>query len=545
MPSNLKLYFDRIQTRPRVSRGPVRWQFVLMGGLLMGLAPDPVNAWLLAWGAIAPLWLAVTGAASRRTALFYGFVWGIAYNGLALAWIRGLHPLTWMGVPWLSSVIITLFCWGFITVWGGLRVAFWAVLFHWFCPANPETRLSPVAAALLRVLVGIALWCGSEALWAYGPLDWTAIAYTQSPQNLWILHLGQLAGPATVAAAIVAVNGLLAEAWRRRTAGSQRWHVFAPAFGLFLTFHLFGLLLFLQPTADRPTEAVKVGIVQGNVPTRIKLFEEGVRLALTRYVQGYETLVNQGVQAVLMPEGSFPWLWLGRPKQAENQLYQAVLERQIPVWIGTIGTRQGRITQTLFSLGSGGETIGRYDKIKLVPLGEYVPFETVLGHLVGRLSPVEASMVPGLPNQRFETPFGRSIAAICFDSAFAWVFRDQARAGGQFIVTASNNDPYDATLMAQHQAHDVMRAIETDRWAVRATNTGFSGVVNPHGQIQWHSGFRTYETHAHVIYRRQSQTLYVRWGDWLTPLLLASGAIGLIYSRWESDRNLKDERGGE
>jgi apolipoprotein N-acyltransferase len=82
-------------------------------------------------------------------------------------------------------------------------------------------------------------------------------------------------------------------------------------------------------------------------------------------------------------------------------------------------------------------------------------------------------------------------------------------------------------MMAQHHAQDVMRAIETDRWAARATNTGFSGIVDPHGRTQWLSGFRTYETHAHTIYRRQTQTPYVQYGDWFTPIVSLL-AIGLI-----------------
>jgi len=115
---------------------------------------------------------------------------------------------------------------------------------------------------------------------------------------------------------------------------------------------------------------------------------------------------------------------------------------------------------------------------------------------------------------------GRAIVGICYESAFSQHFQRQAAAGGQFLLTASNNAHYSITMPAQHHAQDVMRAIETDRWAVRATNTGYSGLVDPHGRTVWISGINTYEIHAATIYRRQTQTLYVRWGDWLTPVLL-------------------------
>jgi apolipoprotein N-acyltransferase len=82
-------------------------------------------------------------------------------------------------------------------------------------------------------------------------------------------------------------------------------------------------------------------------------------------------------------------------------------------------------------------------------------------------------------------------------------------------------------LMAQHEAHDVMRSIEADRWMVRATNTGYSGVIDPHGQIIWQSQAHAFVTHADRIDRRQTKTPYVRYGNWLTPvlLLLAGGAL--------------------
>ena len=137
-------------------------------------------------------------------------------------------------------------------------------------------------------------------------------------------------------------------------------------------------------------------------------------------------------------------------------------------------------------------------------------------------------MVAGKPTQILETPFGPAIVGICYESAFAYHFQRQAAAGGQFILTVSNNAHYSETMPAQHHAQDVMRAVETDRWAVRATNTGYSGIVDPHGRTQWLSGINTYEIHADTIYRRQTQTLYVRWGDWLTPMLLGLAVISWL-----------------
>ncbi len=539
-----------------------------LGGICMGLTPAPVHLWPLAWAAIAPLWFLLfrNPSLSLRRGLMLCLAWGVGYHGLALSWITDLHPLTWMGIPWLGSVAITLFAWGFITLWGALLVMSWylgvrslnqlAIYAH-----GKPSPLSPAqqSPTWFRILSGTAIWCAVEQLWSEGALYWTSISYTQSPYNLSILHLGQLSGPLTVTAILVAFNACLAEILIHRSHLSSD-HIDVPqnvsththppihpsthspihrtdvpqnvftatALSLLLLSHLLGLYLYLQPLQDTPDRALKVGIVQGNVPTRIKLFEEGIQLSLKNYTDGYETLTAQGVDAVLTPEGALPWRWVGTLRQSQNVLYQAILRQGVTTWVGTVGQRQGRITQNLFTITGTGQVYSGFEKIKLVPLGEYIPFEAVLGHLINRLSPLGDSMLPGRSDQVFETPFGRAIAAICYESAFPQVFQHQAAQGGQFILTASNNDPYKAAMMAQHHAQDTMRAIETDRWAVRATNTGFSGVVDPHGRTQWISGFRTFETHAHTIYRRTSQTLYVRWGNWLTPLLLGLTALGLL-----------------
>ncbi|WP_088892021.1 apolipoprotein N-acyltransferase [Leptolyngbya ohadii] len=508
----------------------------LLAGMIMGLAPAPGNAWFLAWGAIVPLWVLVVQISSEvnrtskglpKLAFLLGVTWGVGYNGLALSWIRDLHPLTWMGIPWLASVAITFTCWLLITLWGGLLVGVWAGGLAW---AN-QRGLS----AVTRIVLGTALWCGLETVWSWSPLEWTFLSFTQSPHDRWILHLGQLAGPMLVTGAIVAFNGFLAEGWLARESYPGRRAKWLWALGLvwLIGLHGIGWGLVSRPafggSVERslkapPEAALRVGIVQGNIPTRIKLFEEGTRLSIDNYTKGYETLVAQGVQAVLTPEGTFPWLWLDRP--LKNPFYRTLLDRGILAWVGTVGLEQGKLTQSLVTIAGDGEILSRYDKVKLVPLGEYVPFAETIGQFIGRLSPVEASLTPGQINQQVKTPFGQAIVGICFDSAFSYIFRNQARSGGEFILTASNNDPYGAAMMAQHHAQDVMRAIETDRWAVRATNTGFSGIVNPHGETEWLSGFRTFETHAHTIARRQTQTPYVRWGNWFTPLLSLL-AIGL------------------
>ncbi|MEM6433715.1 MAG: apolipoprotein N-acyltransferase [Cyanobacteria bacterium P01_D01_bin.115] len=505
------------------------WLAVLGGGLLMGLTPAPLNAWPLAWIALVPLWRAVVNpeqSPTVKTLFGLGSLWSFTYHGIVLSWITHLHPLTWMGVPWLASLAIALFAWAFITGLGTVTFGFWAVLLR---QLSDRGQFGPMA----RIVAGTALWCALETALSWGPLAWPFLGFTQSPGNLWILHLGQLAGPMAVTAAIVAVNGCWAEMSLSPLAARAQAQMAREQLGwagliLLVGLHGIGGALYRQPLADRPETVLKIGLIQGNVPTRVKLTPAGTRQAIAAYVDGYRDLVSQGAEAVLTPEGAIPEVWTA-PNQLRSPIRQAVIEQAVVLWLGTFrpvtpGSSQ-TLTQSLVNLTAQGQVSSQYNKVKLVPLGEYIPFEATLGRIISRLSPVSSSLLPGRLDQVFDTPFGRATIGICYESAYSDLFRQQTAKGGEWIMTASNNDPYPPHMMMQHHAQDVMRAIESDRWSVRVTNTGISGLVDPHGRTLWLSEPNQYVTYLTQIYRRQSLTPYVRWSNWLTYTLLATTVI--------------------
>ena len=498
----------------------------LFSGVLMGLAPAPFNAWYFAWFAFAPLWILIRQQKTIRQVAILAGAWGFGYYGLALFWITGVHPMTWMGVPWLASLAIALFCWLFITSGGAVLTITWSILFKFF---TRKTNNKTILNILIRVVIGAALWCSLETLCSYTPLWWPAIAYTQSPHNLIILQLGKISGCNTVAAVIIIINGLLAEiilTWRNYSNFRSKILLITAPLVIFICSHLFGYYLYQIPLSKDNLSPFKVGIIQGNIPNEIKLFSEGWRKAIAGYTSGYQRLAKQGADIVLTPEGALPFYWSDIIDG--SSFYQAVITEKVPAWVGANGRKGKSFTNSLFTLTGEGKTYSRYNKYKLVPLGEYIPFESVLGEFIDRLSPLEAHLAAGEPNQIFDTPFGKAIVAICYESAFPQHFWRQAKAGGEFIITASNNAHYSKTMPTQHHALDVMRAIENDRWTARATNTGYSAIVDPHGNTLWISQIDRYAIHSQTIYRRQNKTLYLRYGDWLTPTLLLIGILGVI-----------------
>ncbi|BFM40582.1 apolipoprotein N-acyltransferase [Synechocystis sp. LKSZ1] len=497
----------------------------------MGLAVAPWSWFLTAWVAQIPLWL--YARRRRNDQLLLGaLAWGGGFYGLVLSWITGIHPMTWLGVPWLASLGIALFCWLAITLWGVVLVWFWLLGL-----ALVEQRiivLSRPWQTSLRLCWGTALWCALEHLWSGSILWWSPLAYTQSPTNLWLLQWGQLSGPTTLTAILVLINGLGAEMfWRYRYSGLSRLGLsqgLGLTFLLLLVVHGGGAYLAQRPLSDKTDEAIQVGLIQGNISNPIKLTPQGIQRALEGYTAGYQSLAKNGAAVILTPEGALPYFW--EDIVANGPFYQTVLRTHVPVWLGAYG-QQGQqnqdYTNSLFAIDGQGRLVGRYDKVKLVPLGEYIPLRTWLGGLVQRLSPLKGELVPGSEAQVFQTPFGPAAVSICYESAFPERLRRQIQQGATFILSSANNAHYSAAMPAQHHALDVLRAIENDRWLARATNTGYSAIISPRGETLWRSALNQYQLHQAPIYRRTTQTFYSRWGDWLTPCLLGlSGSITFL-----------------
>lgn len=500
--------------------------FALIGGLFMGLTVAPFGLFYLAWIALIPLWIIVRKY--KSFSIFSALAWGCGYHGFALFWITGIHPMTWMGVPWFSSLLIALFVWLFLTLWGASLVIIWSILFK-ILKNFKSNYTSSIFNKLLNIILGVSLWCILEKIWSFSPLWWTSLSFTQSPHNLAILQLLTFSGTTLITALIILVNGLLAESLLHLYGLPKNYpqhHIITifPNFDLaliaviiFICSHLLGYLIYYQTILTPINQQIKVGIIQGNIPNEIKLYPQGWREAIEGYTKGYQILAKQKVDVILTPETALPFYY--NQIQSNSSFYQALLTEKIPTWLGAFGENNNDFTNSLFTLNSEGKIISRYDKVNLVPLGEYIPFYSILGNIIDRLSPLDAHLIAGKKDQIFNTPFGQAIVGICYDSAFSEHFRRQAASGGEFIITASNNAHYSSNMPAQHHAQDVMRAIETNRWAARATNTGYSGIIDPHGHTVWISNINTYELYIDNIYRRQTQTLYVKWGDWLIKIL--------------------------
>jgi apolipoprotein N-acyltransferase len=214
------------------------------------------------------------------------------------------------------------------------------------------------------------------------------------------------------------------------------------------------------------------------------------------------------------------------------------LARQANTWIlvGSLGQRNAMHSQQMESAvyNSGslfspqGELVTRYDKVHLVPFGEYVPFRRLFSFAAGLTDQVGdfTSGTSRLPLQSGDMQVG---VFICYESIFPDEIRQSAANGAEVLVNISNDGWYgDSGAYAQHLRQARMRAIENSRWLLRDTNTGVTASIDPYGRIVA-SVPRKLRTALVAPYALTNvTTFYTRYGDWFAWLCAIISLGGLI-----------------
>lgn len=198
-----------------------------------------------------------------------------------------------------------------------------------------------------------------------------------------------------------------------------------------------------------------------------------------------------------------------------------------------------RFTNAQVVVTPDGSVVDRYDKVRRVPFGEYVPLRGLLERFGVRIPQIPRDAISGtgpavldvpLAGDRGETESVRLAVAISWEVFFAPRVRDGVLEGGEVIVNPTNGASYTGTVLQTQQiASSRLRAVETGRWVVQAAPTGFSAFVSPSGQVLQRSAISEQIVLIESIALRTGLTWYTRLGDGpLVVLLLA----GLALTRW-------------
>ena len=474
------------------------------GGLL-SLALPPAGLWPIAYVAPIPfLWL-VRGSRPRRGALI-GSVFGLVYFGALLYWIALFGEMAWVSLVLLSAASTAAF--------GALAPAVWR-------------RSRPVVSTVgLASLWTVIEWIrGSFPLGGFG---WGQLGTTQLDAPA--VPLASVTGVWGLSFAVVLIAGLILLALERWGRGEAR-KAFAPAVAAVAV----GLLPVFVPLAEPDGAPIDIAAIQVDVSSVDDLVGDAEDVAVAALnVERHLALAQDPPDLVVWGEGS-----LDPGASADPQTRAAVSDA-----IATVGapTLAGAViddpdgsqhTSTLAFDGSGA-VVDRYDKVRLVPFGEYVPWREWLGFL-DAIDQVAVDRVPGEEIHDLTVaglpPIG---APICYENSFPSIDREMVRQGAAVLVVTINNASYERTAASeQHLLMSRLRAVENGRWVVHAAVSGISAFVDERGRVVDSRGLFEPATMRQQVVASTRTTLYTRFGDWVPwgSIVLVLGLIALPRGR--------------
>ena len=268
----------------------------------------------------------------------------------------------------------------------------------------------------------------------------------------------------------------------------------------------------------RGGDAIRVGMIQGNVSLGERSDPSRVPIIFDNYLRMTRQAIGEGAEFVIWPESATPFVFENDPVSAAR-IRTLAQQAKVPILLGSDQvTPAGRGIPTryynsAFLVRPDGTTGGAYRKMHLVPFGEYVPakgiffFAAPLVEAVSDFSPGEEATLLPIDHHKIST-------AICYEVVYPDLVR-QFVAGGSELLTTITNDAWFGETSApyQHFEQAAMRAIEEGRYLVRAANTGISGIVDPYGRVLEQTAIFQPAVLVGQARFLQASTFYARHGD--------------------------------
>ncbi len=451
----------------------------LTGGLLLSLAFPPLSLDYLAWVAFIPLFWALCLVSRAHLALLCGALFGFAFFLVDLSWIYNTlithgHFSPFIGIIVFLCMIIflSLFPAGF---------AYAAALFS-------ERGISTGAVAPF-------LWVAQEYLRSilFTGFPWDLLGYSQA-NHLRLIQTADVTGVYGISFLIVLSNVTL---WKLIQSifflngphGSTRfpWKL--------ITVNVLALIFVLSYGQIRIRQfsdihhsktSCKIGVLQGNIPQEIKWEDSSRAKTFAVYEALGRKAVDEGARLLIWPETSAPVVfgstdrdWI-RPSLISEEL-------GVPMLVGApslkTGNNRGPYYNSAFLLDST-KIFFRYDKIHLVPFGEYMPLSSLLPVGPG-IAAREADYAPGKTMTVMRWPDCPPFSVlICYEAIFPELARQAVNSGAKLLVNITNDGWFgDTGAPYQHLAMAGFRSIENRVWLLRSANTGISGAFDPSGKL--------------------------------------------------------------
>ena len=479
----------------------MNWIFALASGVLLVLLfPQSSLIWF-APIALTPLIIACAREPLWRKRFAFGYAAGIVYwFGLCnwIQWTLAHHAGVSDGAAWL--------------------------LFFLLCLAKAiQTGVFAIAAGVLSRSVlavpGIAaLWVAIEWTHSYTGFEWLNLGNAGSDMSI-PLRLAPITGVWGLSFAFALMSAAIASIILRKPRVRILWLLLLP------------LLLFLPEVPDAERGNASAILVQPNIdddtdwnPELVNRTEQQLMLLSMTPVLSRD----RAIDLIVWPEMPAPFedtdlTFVGRVASVAKMTHAAVLT-------GVIArTPGGAPLNSALLMGPDGVAVSRYDKVNLVPFGEFVPWP--FGLLTKKVSTEAGDFEAGSKVVVSSAGSHRVGTFICYESVFPSYIRRFAASGAEVLLNISN-DSWFGKSQARYQHLQIvrMRAAENARWILRATDNGITTVIDPAGRIVRATQEYT-ELAARFEYRyRSGQTAYTRYGDWFVALCALFAAAALITS---------------
>lgn len=484
---------------------PASYLLVCVSSALLAAAFPPLNLFPLAWIAFVPLFFAVRRCGKIEASC-------LIYLSQFLFFLVLLHWLTVFG--WYAWVGAALYESLFSLAWG------WIV----YGSLTSETN------SLWEILFPAVAYAAMEVVRNLGPLGmpWGDVAYTQW-KFLPVVEGCSVYGAIGLSFLIMLANFLVFDGLR-----SGKWRAYVAAALCFMAPSAFGVMR-LRQTAPA---SFRVALVQSDDSQMLK-WSRADYLAMLGEINGL--VLQAGAlhpNLILLPETALAgYLDLDTGLQAMVRGWAFRTKTYIAV--GTLKAENGMPANAIALVEPDGDWFQSYEKVKLVPFGEYLPspFRPLRGRWHA-LDPI-VDFKPGNRFTVFQTPDADFGEMICFESSFGWIARRFVLGGAKFLAVATNDAWFEGTIAQyEHAVMGLFRAVETGRSFVQAGNTGVSCIIDPWGRIAAWQGPETRAVVAGEIPLESSFTVFDRAGG-CEPWFWILAALALYIRQEKTARRAK------
>lgn len=487
-------------------------------GMLLALAFPEVNFSLLAWVAFVPLlWL--IREKTPKQAFIYGWIAGMGFYLCTVYWVVQTIGL-YSNIPTIVAVgPLLMMC----TILASYTGAFASGLrFH-------QQRNGSI------LLLGPPLWVGLEWLRSFFFIGfpWVNLGYSQHP-FLNLIQFAEITGVYGISALVILGNLVFFKLMEGQA--TERVRLLLTVGLLVIALSGWGAWRRSQLATLPSTHHLRVGLIQGNIPQDQKWDKDFQDETITRYEQLSREAVAKGAEFIVWPETAVPFFFQSDiPYQ--QRLLAFVREMKTPLLFGAVGWQPKNMNEvTLFNraylVSSTGEVLNYYDKIKLAPFGEYIPFHSSFLFFLDKFVEGIGDFAAGTDIRVFSLPTAKFGVLICFEGIFPDLARRFVANGGNFLVNITNDAWFGrSSAPYQHLVMEAMRAVENRVPLIRAANTGFSAVVAPDGSIRAKTNLYESALLVEEISWPQVTSFYAQYGDLFTYIcaLVAIFMLGYDY----------------